>query len=125
MLEAVVIDRLKEITALVDRVYINTIPQEDVSPYAAIFIISNTPSPVKDSVSRIDRERVQVSVYARTYLEAVNIRIDVREKLDGYEETDEAGETFRFTFENSYGEFDQTAELQGAISDYICEHKRV
>lgn len=130
MIEAVVIDRLNEIVALGERVYINDIPQEEQTPFASVFFISNNPSQVKDSVSPLDRVRVQVSVFARTYLEATTINGEVRSKLDNYiksitdSEADDYGQEYRFTFENSYGEYDQQAELQSAISDYICAHNR-
>ena len=123
MVEAVVIGRLMEIEELAERVYINTVPQEEGNPYAVVYVVSTSPTSVKDTVSPIDRIRVQVSVFARTYLDALSIADSVREYLDGYVSSLET-ESCRFTFEDRRGDFDEGADMQLITTDFFCDHKR-
>jgi hypothetical protein len=74
-----------ELAALVaDRIYPVTIPQDEALPCLVCSVVSETPSDCKEESSHQDDIRMQVSVFSKTYKQAVQIKEALRKTLDRY-----------------------------------------
>lgn len=72
-----------DVEALVGtKIYPMKVKESDSVPYITYQEISNTPSPSKDSVSLLDRLRIQVSSFATKHEDAFSLAKKVRTALD-------------------------------------------
>ena len=94
--------------------------QTQQKPYMVYKILSNTPTLQKDSSSRLDVMRLQVSVVSTTAKATGTLYEALRTALDRYAN----GSIQHIVYDNHYDDFDETSESYIRIVDFMLRIKR-
>jgi len=105
-----------------DKVFPQRIPQKTPFPAVVYFLVSNHPSETKQAASDLDTLTYQISVYATSYQNVIEIAEEVRRVLDRYRNDSENIDHIIFLRENDL--FDEEAEVYHKALDFKIRHKR-
>lgn len=100
-------------------------PYSQGSKWVVYHMISDLPTPTKDSVSTFDTYRFQLDCYGRTYSDADTLAASVKSALDGYSGTVESVVIDHIVFDGEYDGIQSIEEMESRedffrrIQDYL------
>lgn len=104
-------------------IYPVNIPQGVTGKKIVYNIVSVIPADRKDGKSAVDTSRVQISIYAERYDDAVELSESVRSAIDNYKGTAGGVAVDRIRFESEQHTYDLESDQYGIISDYFIRIK--
>lgn len=109
------------VTTLVStKIFPRLAPMETVAPYVVYSIVSVDPTDSKTRPSTLDRVRVQIDCYARTYASAEAVHSAVRSALDAYTigSTVAGVKLDGIKFETENDTFEEDVDIHRRSADY-------
>lgn len=102
------------------KIYPRLAPMETVAPYVVYSIVSVDPTDSKTRPSTLDRVRVQIDCYGRTYASAEAVHSAVRTALDAYTigSTVAGVKLDGIKFETENDTFEEDVDIHRRSADY-------
>ena len=106
------------------KIFPETAPQVQATPYVVYSVISNSPSDVKESGETIDVAQVEIFSVETTYHGAVTLGAAIREALDRKVGTFNSVQLQTTSYKNESMEVNDTRLLWADIQDYEIRIKK-
>lgn len=100
------------------RIFPETAPQGQVTPYIVYSVISNTPSDVKESGETVDIAQVEIYSVETTYAKAVALGRNIRDALDRKIGTFNGVKLQTTSYKNESMEVNDSRLLWADVQDY-------
>lgn len=112
------------VTDLVDTRIYPQVAKTIQYPLIVLQQVSTTPTKVLHEASPMDRVRMQVSIYAETYMQGTEIAAAVRAAVDNYSGQIETVKVNRISFETERDVYEAGLEVHHIATDYILTINR-
>jgi hypothetical protein len=106
------------------KIFPETAPQGQATPYVVYSVVSNSPSDVKESGETIDVAQVEIFSVETTYAKAVTLGAAIREALDRKVGTFNSVQLQTTSYKNESMEVNDTRLLWADIQDYEIRIKK-
>ena len=106
------------------RIFPETAPQGQLTPYIVYSVISNAPSDTKESGENIDVAQIEIYTVETTYAKAVNLGGVIRDALDRKVGTFNSVQLQTTSYKSESMEVNETRSLWASVQDYEIRVKR-
>ena len=106
------------------KIFPETAPQGQATPYVVYSVVSNSPSDVKESGETIDVAQIEIFSVETTYAKAVTLGAAIREALDRKVGTFNGVQLQTTSYKNESMEVNDTRLLWADIQDYEIRVKK-
>ena len=106
------------------KIFPETAPQGQATPYVVYSVVSNSPSDVKESGETIDVAQIEIFSVETTYAKAVTLGAAIREALDRKVGTFNSVQLQTTSYKNESMEVNDTRLLWADIQDYEIRVKK-